>query len=309
MSGIKDRYITIFFLLCISLILSVFVGTAQAEQYPKGFGFNNRDNYSAYPAIHDGKGTVYYVEEFGPGDFKSNYQFVRTGIIPPKSSIGEYRTTDAEELFVIMSGSVFVTLNGCTVLVNAGHIVPCRIGETIGLYNPTDEDVSFAWIAVAAEKGSYNPADMGNNLSDSKQGLPCPFTSISFMGADYDNPIESAHGGKGPIYDTLGYIVHAYFSLKWSASPMILPPGTSIGYHRHDNHEEIFFVVSGNARATVNGVTLEQGPGDCSICPLVSSHGIYNSGTKDLKIIVSSLSAVSSGKRDSVDFGDDLMGR
>ncbi|MFC1538034.1 cupin domain-containing protein [Candidatus Latescibacterota bacterium] len=309
MSGTKDRNATGVVMFFAFLILAIFAGLVYAEQYPKGFGFNNRDNYIAYPALHSGKGTVYYIEEFGSGDFKSNYRFVRTGIIPPKSSIGEYRATDAEEVFIIMSGSVFVTLNGCTSLVNAGHMVPCRIGEMVGLYNPTDGDVSFAWIAAAAEKGKYNPAPTGNDLSDKKQGLPCPFTSVSFMGADYDNPIKSAHGGKGPIYDTLGYIVHAYFSLKWSASPMILPPGTSIGYHRHDNHEEIFFIVSGNARATVDGVTLEQGPGDCTICSLGSSHGIFNNGTEDLKIIVSSLSAVPSGKRDSVDFGDDLTGR
>ncbi|MFC1650502.1 cupin domain-containing protein [Candidatus Latescibacterota bacterium] len=309
MPGIHNRYVIVICILFVSLTFTVFAGNAQAENSPKGFAFDNSENYTAYPGLHGGNGVVRYTEGFGADDFKSRYHFVRTGIIPPKSGIGEYRAMDAEEVFIIMSGSVFVTLNGNTALINNGNMIPCRIGEMIGLYNPTNEDVSFAWIAVTEKKGVYNPVDSGNDLSGKKQGLPCPFTSISFMGGDYDNPIKSAHGGKGPIYDTLGYIVHAHFTGKWSASPMILPPGTSIGYHRHDNHEEIFFVVTGSARATVDDVTLDQGPGDCTICPLGSAHGIYNNGPEDLHIIVSSLSAVPSGRRDAVDLGDDLTGR
>ena len=91
---------------------------------------------------------------------------------------------------------------------------------------------------------------------------------------------------------------------------MILPPETSIGYHRHDNHEEWYLVISGTARATVDGVTMDQKSGDCTICPLGSSHGIYNNNeTEDLYIITSSLSAVPSGLRDAKDIGDDLTNR
>ena len=37
-------------------------------------------------------------------------------------------------------------------------------------------------------------------------------------------------------------------------SKLILEPGTSIGYHVHENEEEIFFVVSGRAEVDDNGV-------------------------------------------------------
>ena len=44
-------------------------------------------------------------------------------------------------------------------------------------------------------------------------------------------------------------------------SKIVLEPGTSIGYHVHENEEEIFFVVSGRAEADDNGtkVILETG--------------------------------------------------
>ena len=305
----RKRIVFIMVLLFAIMLIAVGNGITQTENTPKGFAFNNPENYRDYPCLHGGVGTVKYVEGFSSDAFKSNYHFVRIGVISPKSSIGEYSAVDADELFIILSGSVFVTLNGNTALINGGIMIPCRIGETIGLYNPTNEDVSFAWIAAAEEKGKYNPVDFENDLSTKKQGLPCPFASISFIGGDYDNPIKSAHGGKGPIYDTLGYIVHEYFKTKWSASPMILPPGTSIGYHQHDNHEEWYLVVSGNARATVDGITRDQKSGDCTICPLDSAHGIYNNGTEVLHLIVSSLSAVPSGLRDARDLGDDLTNR
>ncbi|MFC1550977.1 cupin domain-containing protein [Candidatus Latescibacterota bacterium] len=308
MPGTKDRNKVRFFLIA-ALLFILSTAIAQTEDIPKGFAFDNRDNYTAYPGLLGGAGTVWYSVGFSADEFASKYQFVRTGIIPPKSGIGEYRAVDAEELFIIMSGSVFVTFNGCTVHVNSGMMIPCRIGETIGLYNPTNENVSFAWIAVSETKGIYNPAETGTDLSERKQGLPCPIPSVSFMGADYDNPLTSAHKGVGSIYDTLGYIVHAYFDLRWSGSPMILPPGTSIGYHRHSVHEEIYLVVSGSARATVDGVTLDQGPGDCTICPVGSAHGIYNNGSEDLHVVISSLSAVPSGSRTAEDLDDDLTGR
>ena len=285
-------------------------GFAQQKKAPLGFGFNNLENYREYVHLHGGAGTIRYVEEFGPADFKTNHQFFRVGVIPPKASIGEYRSTDSDELFVIMNGLVYVTVNGRTARIVGGSMVPVRINETIGIYNPTDEDVQFAWLATALKKGEYNSVDLKNDLTKKRFEEPCPFTWVPIDYGGFRITIKSAHGGKGPIYDTFGRIGPEYFKTDFGAYYLVLPPGTSIGYHQHDNKEELYFVVSGRARGTVENVTLDLKPGDCTVVNIYGKHGIYNNGTEDLGLIVTQLDIYPKvpGKA-AASLGDDLTNR
>ncbi|MFC1693334.1 cupin domain-containing protein [Candidatus Latescibacterota bacterium] len=305
---------------CVCIVLwfcSVLIITSAASQAernnetaPHGFGFNNPENYREYFHLHGGAGAIRYVEEFGPDDFKTKHEFLRVGVIPAKASIGEYRLTDADELFVIMNGLVYVTVNGRTARIVGGSMVPVRINDTIGIYNPTDEDIQFAWLATALKKGEYNPVYLKNDLTKKRFEEPCPFT---WMPVDYGNfriTIRSAHEGKGPIYDTFGRIGPNYFTTNFGAYYLVLPPGTSIGYHRHETKEELYFVVSGRARGTVDDVTLDLKPGDCTVVNIDGKHGIYNNGTEDLGLIVTQLLVYPRLQgTSSVNLGDDLSNR
>ncbi|MFC1693721.1 cupin domain-containing protein [Candidatus Latescibacterota bacterium] len=282
---------------------------AQKKSTLKGFSFNNPKDYKIYPNLHGGVGTIEYMEGFGPEAFGTKHRFLRVGVILPRSSIGEYRAVDADELFIIISGQVYVTVNGRTGLILEGSIVPCRMGETIGIYNPTENEVSFAWIATADEKGKYKTVDLNNDLSDRKFEEPCPITWMPIDLGKYRNNLGVAHGGKGEVFGTYGNIRPPYYKFNWFAGGLLAPPGTSIGYHKHTIHEEMYLVVSGQARGTVDNVTMDLKPGDCILCPLGSSHGIYNNGKEDLLIIVTMLSSLPSGEYLSEDLGDDLTTR
>ena len=304
----EKRIVYCITLLFAMLLLSTGTGVTQNQSMPKGFAFNNPSDYSDYPNLHGGKGIIKYVEGFGPDDFKTNYHFLRTGIIPPKSSIGEYRAVDSDELFIIMSGLVYVTVNGRTGRIAAGSMVPCGMGETIGIYNPTAWDVSFAWIATADRKGKYNPVDLGNDVADRNYETPCPFTWIPIEYGNYRTYGKShAHEGQGFLFNTLGS-TGSYFT-KWRAFPIGFPPGSSIGYHRHTVIEEIYFIASGKARGTVNNITMDMQAGDSIICPLGGEHGMYNNTTDDLLIIFSGLSSIPGRKMEPINLGDDLTKR
>ena len=290
-------------------LVIAFAGSAQEKKAPKGFGFNNPSQYREQTAVHSGTGIIRYVEEFGPGDFKTRHQFLRVGVIPPKSSIGEYRLTDSDELFMFTSGLVYVTMNGRTARLVGPSMVPARVGETIGIFNPSDTEVPFAWLATTLEKGKYNPVDLGNDLVKKRFEEPCQFTWIPMDYGGFRITIKSAHGGKGPIYDTFGRLSKEYYKTLWGAFYLILPPGTSIGYHRHDIHEELYYVVKGRARGTVDDVTLDLKAGDTILCPLGSSHGIYNNGAEDLGIICTLNSSLPSGEWGAENLGDDLTKR
>ena len=85
----------------------------------------------------------------------------------------------------------------------------------------------------------------------------------------------------------------------------VLPPGASIGRHQHNMIEEVYYIVSGRGRVTVTGSTWDVGSGEAIPCTLHDSHGLYNSGREDIELIVCSC-AVEKGKRNTVNWGDDL---
>ncbi len=64
-----------------------------------------------------------------------------------------------------------------------------------------------------------------------------------------------------------------------------LAPGGEIPYHKHEGECEIYFVLSGNATYSDNGVETEIKAGDLTFTPSGESHGIKNNSGKDFKFI------------------------
>lgn len=57
-----------------------------------------------------------------------------------------------------------------------------------------------------------------------------------------------------------------------------LDPGASIGYHKHADDEEVYFIMTGEGIYTEEGEELKVGPGDVLLCRMGNSHGIENNG-------------------------------
>lgn len=68
-------------------------------------------------------------------------------------------------------------------------------------------------------------------------------------------------------------------------SKLILEPGTSIGYHVHENEEEIFFVVSGRAEADDNGVKVVLETGDSIVTHGGEGHAVAALGNEPLVLL------------------------
>jgi mannose-6-phosphate isomerase-like protein (cupin superfamily) len=69
----------------------------------------------------------------------------------------------------------------------------------------------------------------------------------------------------------------------------VLPPGSSIGVHKHVGDHETYFIISGKARVNDNGVQVEMGPGDLNHCLDGQEHGIENIGDADLVYVANIL--------------------
>ena len=65
-------------------------------------------------------------------------------------------------------------------------------------------------------------------------------------------------------------------------SRITLNPGCSIGFHRHENEEEIFYIISGQALADDNGSEVVLNPGDTILTGNGDGHAIANNGNEPL---------------------------
>ena len=61
-----------------------------------------------------------------------------------------------------------------------------------------------------------------------------------------------------------------------------LKPGCSIGYHKHENETEYYFILSGTATVNDDGKEVQVKAGDSVITGNGASHSIKNSGTTPL---------------------------
>ena len=66
---------------------------------------------------------------------------------------------------------------------------------------------------------------------------------------------------------------------------IVLQPGCSIGYHVHEGESETFYILSGRALYSDNGVCVELEPGDTAYNPSGSGHSIGSIGSTPLEIV------------------------
>ena len=69
------------------------------------------------------------------------------------------------------------------------------------------------------------------------------------------------------------------------AARLTLPPGASIGFHNHENEDEIFVIVKGQAEADDNGTLSILNAGDTLLTGNGAGHSIRNVGEGDLELV------------------------
>jgi len=80
--------------------------------------------------------------------------------------------------------------------------------------------------------------------------------------------------------------------INWS----FLPRGKSFRSHYHEDMQEIFILVQGEARMTVDNETVDLHKGDAVLVPIGSIHIMENVGEDDIEYIVVGVSKTGRGK-------------
>ncbi|MDP2982498.1 MAG: cupin domain-containing protein [Candidatus Latescibacter sp.] len=264
--------------------------------------------YKDTPKCHSGAGTVKLSPIYGTPDFATNLRAISRGEIPPQCSIGEHVHRGIEEIFIILNANAQFTVNGHTAELPPRAMVVCQKGSSHGIYNP-NSDVSLDWLyfAVSMVKNKWDSIDFVDDLSQKTLESPPPF-QWTLLDRRLLKSATNAHGGKGTILFRRCFDKNS-FATNWEfIDHCILPPGTSIGYHQHNMIEEVYYLVSGSGKVTVNNVTWEVKAGDAIPCTIYDSHGLYNNSNGEIELVVVS-AALEKGKRNEKDLGDDLSTR
>ena len=66
---------------------------------------------------------------------------------------------------------------------------------------------------------------------------------------------------------------------------MILAPGRTIGGHKHEGDNEVFYILSGEGEYNDNGTIVTVAPGDVCVCSDGEYHAMANKGSEDLVFI------------------------
>jgi mannose-6-phosphate isomerase-like protein (cupin superfamily) len=91
------------------------------------------------------------------------------------------------------------------------------------------------------------------------------------------------HNGGGR---TVGYsFFRSTPGLKLVFRKRALKPGSGIGYHEQPE-DEIYYVLSGRGQMTLDGKTVDVGPGTAILTRMGSSHGLKQVGPDDLVILI-----------------------
>lgn len=256
--------------------------------------------------VHAGANTIFFSRLWERSDFTTNWSFIHSAYLLPASGIGHHQHNNCEEIFVTLDNAAQFTHNGRTAAVTGGAAVPLRRGESHAIYNHTDQETRWFNFHVVATGHQSDATDFNDNRANAALE-PLDRLPIGRFDRTQLNWSQS-HGGKGEIASRMVWETQDFQTNFGFLAHALMPPDTSVGYHRHDTIEECYVIMNGHGRMTVDDETLEVGPGDVILNRLGGSHGIYNHTQEELELIAVAVCA-EKGKFDATNTGEDLSKR
>jgi mannose-6-phosphate isomerase-like protein (cupin superfamily) len=280
-------------LLLLLLTMAAVPVMAQPQTNTERVIHNDRTKYRELSAVHAGAGKMGFTQLIGRNDLATNFLYLHSGVINAKSGIGHHFHHNIEEMYILLSGEAEFTVNGRTSRLKAPVAVPCKMGDSHAIYNPTGEPLRWLNFAVSQRKGQGDAFDLGDSRVGATIDKIPVFVHHQFK-RDGLRDTNHPYAGNGALYRrAFGPEV---FTTSWShVDHVVIPAGKSVGPRQLEGIEEVYYVVKGSGNFTVGSATKPIVADDSFTGLLGETLTLVNTGAGDLELIVIGVS-VSSGK-------------
>ncbi len=97
---------------------------------------------------------------------------------------------------------------------------------------------------------------------------------------------ETSHSGQGAVdlYEIWGR--SDFKSNVEFIDRVVVPPHSTIGYHRHGNNEEMYIVLDGQGTMTMGSKSVTVEKGDMILNPAYGEHGLVNDSDSPIDLLV-----------------------
>lgn len=267
------------FLLLTALALNTF-----AQSLSKRIVHNNPANYRQLNAVHAGAGQMKFTGLFDSQALATNLLYLHAGEIPAKGGIGQHFHHTMEEMYVIFDGEAEFTVNGRTSKIKGPALVPCKMGDSHGIYNGSGKTLKWLNFAVSTTKGRGDNFDLGDTRAGASLDAIPQFVS-SQLKREALKPGNTAYAGNGVLYRRV--FGPDIFSTAWDhVDHVVVPAGSTAGPRKLEGFEEVYYVVKGSGAIAVRSDSTLIKADDAFYGSLGEAITIANTGRDDLELLV-----------------------
>jgi mannose-6-phosphate isomerase-like protein (cupin superfamily) len=274
--------------LLVTLAVSISL-SASSQTLSKRVIHNDPSKYRELSAVHAGAGKMGFTQLIGRTELSTNFLYLHTGSIQAKSGIGQHFHHTIEEMFVILDGEAEFTINGRTSKIKAPALVPCKMGNSHGIYNPGNTPIRWMNFAVSTTKGRGDAFDLG----DTRVGAaldPVPQFVSGQIKKDLLKPNNNTYPGNGILYRRI--LGPDVFSSSWDhVDHVIIPAGSTAGPRSLEGIEEVYYVIKGSGTISAGSETAAITADDSFFGLLGEKINLVNNGKEDLELLVIGIAA------------------
>lgn len=245
---------------------------------------NNPSNYRQLSAVHAGAGQMKFTGLIGSQALSTNFLYLHAGEIFDKGGIGQHFHHTIEEMYVILDGEAEFTVNGHTSKIKGPALVPCKMGDSHGIYNSSGKTIRWLNFAISTTKGRGDNFDLG----DTRVGAsiePIPQFVSGQLKKESLKPTSTAYSGSDVLYRrVLGPDI---FSTSWNHVDHVVIKAGGKTSRQNKGVEEVYYVIKGSGSASNNPDSVFAVKADDAFYGLFGENiMLSNNGKEDLELLV-----------------------